>query len=369
MRLSQVSEGRDNNFNFIRIAAALAVLFSHSFNLATGIWDAEPLARHLGMSPASIAVDVFFITSGFLVTGSLLSRSSVLEFVLARIFRIFPALLVMVILTVFGLGLYFTKMDPASYLQDPQVWKYLVKNTSLFSGIAFGLPGVFESNPFKYVVNGSLWTLTAEVQMYAILAFLWVITGAIPVLGRRAFGPLIVSCAYAAAVLRIGGLSSNALEDQGTGFFFMFFSGSAYYLLKDHVILSRRLFGISAALLALCAAERHAFFVVYNLTIAYIVLLLAYVPAGRVRQYNALGDYSYGVYIYAFPIQQAFAASIPGISIGSLAAISAATALVLAGLSWHLLEERALASKGACIDSTRRLLGIRVASASDRTRQ
>jgi peptidoglycan/LPS O-acetylase OafA/YrhL len=369
MRLSHVTEGRDNNFNIIRIVAALAVLISHSFNLATGVWDAEPLVRRLGMSPASIAVDAFFVISGFLVTGSLLSRSSLPEFLLARVLRIFPALLIMVILTVFGLGLFFTNVHWTAYLQDPRVWKHLIKNASLFTGVAFGLPGVFESNPFKSVVNGSLWTLTSEVHMYAMLAILWVTVRAIPGLGQKTFRPAIVSLACAAAAAHIGGHFLSVPAGPSTGFLFMFLTGSAYYLLREHVLLSRPLFWVSIVLLALCTTDKDAFFVVYSVIMGYVVLFLAYVPAGRIRKYNLVGDYSYGIYIYAFPVQQSVVALIPGISISSLAVISAAITLTFAGLSWHLLEEPALGLKSVCIEVVKRLLGIGVPGAPTRTRE
>ncbi len=103
MRLSNFTDGRDNNFSLIRIIAAFAVLITHSFALAIGTGEAEPFQKFLGMTMGTIAVDIFFITSGFLVTSSLLTRQSVIEFVWARVLRIYPALLVMLCLTVFGL--------------------------------------------------------------------------------------------------------------------------------------------------------------------------------------------------------------------------------------------------------------------------
>lgn len=98
MKLSHYTQGRDNNFNLIRIVAAMAVLITHSFAL-TGL--AEPFRDSLGMSMGDIAVDIFFITSVFLVTASILTRQSALEFLWARILRIYPALLVMLFITVF----------------------------------------------------------------------------------------------------------------------------------------------------------------------------------------------------------------------------------------------------------------------------
>src|SRR6186997_3455935 len=133
MKLSNFTQGRDNNFNLIRIVAALAVLINHSFVLSAGTGDAEPL-QGLGMSLGMIAVDVFFITSGFLVTASLLTRQSAIEFIWARVLRIYPALLLMLLLTVFGLGIFFTQLPVPSYLANSLVYTYFLKCSTLITG-------------------------------------------------------------------------------------------------------------------------------------------------------------------------------------------------------------------------------------------
>jgi len=119
----------------------------------------------------------------------------------------------------------------------------------------------------------------------------------------------------------------------------------------------------------LTIGNRHAFFMVYNLTIAYFLLYLAYVPAGFIRKYNLLGDYSYGVYIYAFPVQQSAAALIPGISTLHVILIAAPVTILLSAISWHLLEKRALGLKGSFAGRTRKLLAFRSSAeqVSDRT--
>ena len=101
MLLSSLNNGRDNNFNLIRVIAALAVLVTHSFALVMGSGDFEPLRKIVGISFGQVAVDIFFVTSGFLVTSSLLKRKSTVEFVWARVLRIYPALWMMLVLTVF----------------------------------------------------------------------------------------------------------------------------------------------------------------------------------------------------------------------------------------------------------------------------
>jgi peptidoglycan/LPS O-acetylase OafA/YrhL len=200
MKLSNYSQGRDNNFNLIRIVAALAVLVTHSFAVAIGTGDAEPFRGSLGMTMGSIAVDVFFITSGFLVTSSLLNRQSTIEFIWARAVRIFPALLVMLFLTVFVFGVLFTSLPISTYLSLPKTYIYLVKCGTLFMGVDYTLPGVFASNPYKSVVNGSLWTMPYEVCMYAILALVWFALRKSPKLRLTAFKTIVVTFALVAGI-------------------------------------------------------------------------------------------------------------------------------------------------------------------------
>jgi peptidoglycan/LPS O-acetylase OafA/YrhL len=133
-----------------------------------------------------------------------------------------------------------------------------------------------------------------------------------------------------------------------------FFQGAAYYALRQRVALSTRVFGALLALLLLASCQRAAFHTLYPLVIAYLILYLAYVPSGFFCAYNGLGDYSYGVYIYAFPIQQALIALVPTISVLQLMAASGALTLALACVSWHMLEKRALGFKEQVVRMSRR---------------
>jgi peptidoglycan/LPS O-acetylase OafA/YrhL len=78
-----------------------------------------------------------------------------------------------------------------------------------------------------------------------------------------------------------------------------------------------------------------------------LVLALAYLPGGFIRHFNRFGDYSYGLYIYAFPVQQSIAALIPGVGVAAMIALSFVVSLLLSIMSWHLIEKRALALKGS----------------------
>jgi peptidoglycan/LPS O-acetylase OafA/YrhL len=85
---------------------------------------------------------------------------------------------------------------------------------------------------------------------------------------------------------------------------------------------------------------------------------MAYVPSGQIRNYNRLGDYSYGLYIWAFPVQQSIAALIPGVSVAYMIVISATVSIILAVISWHLVERRALNLKAHYVGHTRRWFGV-----------
>jgi len=137
--------------------------------------------------------------------------------------------------------------------------------------------------------------------------------------------------------------------------FFMFFTGSTFFILKDRITLSPAAFitCVTAMLLSMC--DPRTFFVVYMLTLAYILFYFAYVPSRLIHSYNRLGDYSYGIYIYAFPVQQSVAALWPGVSVLSMILISTLVTLTLSVLSWHLLEKHALRLKSRSIHHTGKL--------------
>ncbi|MBI3222275.1 MAG: acyltransferase [Nitrosomonadales bacterium] len=357
MRLSNFTQGRDNNFNLIRIVAAFSVLITHSFALATGRIELEPLRTSLGMTMGHIAVNVFFIASGFLVSASLLTRQNVIEFVWARALRIFPALLVMLLVTVFGFGVFFTSLPVSSYLASDQVYLYLLKCATLITNTPFYLPGVFDKNPYWPIVNGSIWTLPYEIRMYAILAVFWLLSQLARDTRIKAFKIIVllsfilsgalslfmrVRPAVIADFSRMLGVDGNSVL-----LFFMFFSGAAFYVLKERIVLSARIFWVCLiALVSAAFISKGVFFVIYLFTIAYLLFYAAFVPGGWIRQCNRVGDYSYGVYIYAFPVQQSIAALFPRITVSWMIFFSAAVSILLAMLSWHFIERRALELKG-----------------------
>ena len=366
MKLIYLCIGKNNNFNLIRIIAALAVLVTHSFALSIGTGDVEPLKKSLDITIGMIAIDVFFITSGFLVTSSLMNRQNIIEFSCARALRIFPALWIMLVITVLFIGPYFSANSLPSYLFDYKTRYYFVKCSTLFTGVSYELPGVFNTNPYNNAVNGSLWTLPWEVRMYTILAVTWIGAACLGRFRDIAFRILIIAYFIISAICVIAidfGSLSTAYDTQFR-LFFMFFTGSAIYILRRIIHLSTSSFCFVIIIVAISTIQKVFFHTIYHLSIAYIVFYLAYVPAGFIRKYNLIGDYSYGIYIYAFPVQQSLAALIPGISVLYMFMSSAAVTILLAGISWHAVEKRTLDLKENFVSQIKSRLAIFVSPLS-----
>ena len=345
--LSAHANSRDNNFNLVRFVAAALVLYSHSFAVALGSVDAEPLRSTIGMTWGLIAVDVFFVTSGFLIASSYFARNNLLGFAWARIMRIYPALLVAVIFCVLVVGLSFTTLSAWEYLSTVQTFKFLLKNSLLFFGLEYDLPGVFANNPWQHAVNGSLWTLPYEVRMYALLAAILFAIGYIQNRFSVIRSPkyILLCIAATAAVANIGNHFYTYASVHFVHLFSMFFVGAAYYAWREHVRLSLGLFVFVSVLIA--SLNANVFFVLYVIGVPYLTLFIAYVPSGRIRNFNKVGDYSYGVYVYAFPVQQSIAALVPGISVAGMILASFCVTLFLSVLSWHLIEKRCLKLKNS----------------------
>ncbi|MBA6290430.1 acyltransferase [Colwellia sp. MB3u-4] len=344
--ISNYSQTKDNNFNLIRFIAAFLVLFSHSFITTTGDPNTVPLRLLLDTSWGGIAVDVFFITSGFLIAGSFCNKKGLVPFIWARVLRIYPALIVAMFISVFILGMWFTTLKPIEYLSSPETYKYLIKNIILFFGVNQSLPGVFTDNPYINAVNGSLWTLPFEVKMYF---YLTVIGLSIAFIEKKSFLKISKHAFILIAVMALGIYILNYFYSVNSynfsRLFYMFFVGAACYQLREKIILSHKYFLFSLLVVLISTMQKSVFFLSYIVLLPYIVFYLAYIPKGAIRKFNSLGDYSYGIYIYSFPIQQSLIASIPNLTVLSMIIYSFFATLFFSFLSWHLVESKALKLK------------------------
>ncbi len=338
--LARFASSRDNNFNLIRFIAATAVLFSHSFALSSGDKRTEPLSQSLGITFGAIAVDVFFLTSGFLITASLLARKELRSFVIARVLRIYPALVVAVLLTVLVVGFGFTSLAPTAFFGHAETWVYLARTSTLVTGVAHTLPGGFEHAPLPHAVNASLWTLPYEIAMYAMLVLVWLGVAALRADAARWLPRAIVALALTAMMLHLA--DQSLLPKNAVRLVAMFFTGAAFYVYRAKIVLDARVFAVAFLAILLAGLSRPLFVIVYPLALPYVVFCAAYLPGGVLRRFNRMGDYSYGIYVYAWPVQQVIASLVPHISAGAMLAASFVATGAMAAASWHLVEKSAL---------------------------
>lgn len=337
VRLSDVSEGRNNNLNLIRLIAALAVLVSHAWPITLGPQAVQPLQDATGFQLGTQAVYVFFAISGFLIARSYERRSSVREWALARVLRIFPGLAVALVASVLVLGPLATALPLRDYLATPRTWSFVPAGLSLF-GLQHELPGVFGTAPVGPEVNGSLWTLQYEVLCYlAVLA-----------MGLAGGFRSRVSLALAAGSFALASLATAVIPDQLPPMFrglmalgLPFACGVAFHIARRWLPLIPWV--LAPAIAAVVGVEGTALHQpLYVLTLAYATFLLAYLPRGWIRRYNAVGDYSYGIYIYAWPVQQAVVQAFGPMEPLRNILVSAPIVLALAWVSWNVIERPAL---------------------------
>ena len=346
MKLSDVTYSHDNNFNLIRFLAAYAVLFSHCFVLLTGDGSDEPLVSTLKYSLGSIAVDIFFVTSGFLITGSLLRRNNFIAYFKARALRIYPALSVVILLTVFVLGPLLTTTNMSDYFADSGTWRYLYRNITILPFSQYHvLIGVFANNPFPAIVNGPLWTLSAELVSYIAVALLWLFCSKLFKNPKKAMA--IFAVALTAVLLICFYLGNLNLLPPGIAFrlYFYFFAGSSLFLLAETITLDHVKASLIGFILLAAFIFTDKFYYFYVPLMIYLTMYFAYVPGGVFRKFNLMGDYSYGIYIYAFPVQQSLVFLMPDISVFAMIVYASIITVSCAILSWHLIEKKALSYK------------------------
>ncbi len=339
LALGNFTDGRRNNLDALRLFAALLVLFSHSF-LITGSGFLEP--PFYQSNYGALGVNIFFFISGFLITQSYLRKDSILRYLWARFLRIFPALIVVVLATVFIIGPLVTTLSEKEFFTDDQTYSYLSMMT-LYAEKQY-LPGVFTGNPFDTRINAPLWTLKYEFTFYAAIILLG-ISGALK--KRESILGLFLIC----LVLNFWGIGESTYLYHFNLFqvirFFMYFSaGMAAYLYRDIIPLSGKLcllIPISLVISAFTIGMNDTLFIFLT---GYLILYLGYSPEIKLNWLTKYGDFSYGIYIWAWPVQQTVFYFFGYQMSGWLNLLIAGSGAVLLGaVSWHLLEKRMLQLK------------------------
>jgi len=329
-------DSRRNNLDFIRFVAAAGVIFSHAFPLGEGRSAVEPLDvfSRGQLSLGRLCVAVFLVISGVLITRSWERTPDVARFIWARVLRIFPGLGVMLLLTTLVLGPAFTRLPLRDYLLSADTHLYWLRNFTLVAP-QWDLPGVFESNAYSKAVNGSLWTLKYEVGFYLL-------TLVLGLAGQLRKGVVVFGWVGAAVASLITGRLGFWPE-----LYLYFGGGVALYLWRDRVRMGPWL-ALACAAAWLVTARLGYGRIGTGLFGAYVVLYLAFLPAGALAGFGRWGDFSFGIYVYAFPVQQAVTAMLGGHTAWWVnAAVSLPPVLALSVLSWHLVEKPALRLKDA----------------------
>lgn len=328
---------RSDNFLLLRILAASMVIYGHARAIAPAV-DGEDIFVRLGLGEYSgdIAVNIFFLVSGFLVTGSLMRQRNLLNFFKLRALRLVPGYAVNVLLLATVVGSIMTTLPVGEYLYRQEVWDYVYKNMRLSSDMVWKLPGVFETNAKTATINGSQWTLPAETRMYVLLG----VAGLVGV-----FASLRVATIAVLGVVAIGALYPHYLPLHQDWFRlgFYFALGVLIYLHRESIRVGYIML-IGLVLLAVLTKHLPTYSLTFPLALSCFVFVFAYMTP-VVGWLERFGDPSYGIYLWGWPCQQLVAFFYP--SAGLLIHVGLATtmAIIIGYASWHMVEKHALKLK------------------------
>lgn len=333
-----------NNFDFLRLLFSIFVIVTHSYPLLGQIeCDKLCLLSNSQASFSIIGVKGFFIISGYLIYQSLERSSSLLNYFWKRFLRLYPALIVMLLTLMLFVPIVYHHEIPI--YKNETFWSFFYNNTKVYQPQHI-IQGVFETNLYPRIINGSLWTIQYELTMYILLSFLFLFKNY-----KKINNFIILSIVV---ILLIGNLffkeqigvygfiiSAKPLLD--LGYFFM--SGVLIYVFEN---ILRSYFRILffASILILTLSINYYFF--ENAIFFILPIIVIYIGSNSTKYINQIhekiGDLSYGIYIYGFPIQQALVYFFkPNLYILMISSIIIAS--IFGFFSWHLIEKKCLTFK------------------------
>lgn len=333
-----------NNFTVVRLILASSVIYTHSYWVVTGLLETDDLSGILGAPVSAYGVDGFFFLSGFLVYPSLIRLGSSWRFLMARLARLWPGLALSIVLTV-AAGMFLT-LKPGLHYFGADTLRFITGNLLFLKGY-YTLSGV-RCGDVVCNVNGSLWTLPWEARCYLLLALLGVVGLAKPEFMKKAVLPATLVFALAWDLAPLHDAASRVLPNSAIWALDMidrlwtaFALGVAAYIFRQRLILS---WWILAGLLVLdIVAQRIGLGLHMRVVfIGYAVLCLGLLSARKGAISGGWPDYSYGMYIYAFPVMMGLAMVWKPYSYLAMSAANFLCTLPLAALSWHFVEKPAL---------------------------
>ena len=344
---------RANNLNFIRLVAAILVVLSHAFNITYGKadWKSHEFLARLSngdLSLGKIAVFCFFILSGYLITASYVKSKNNAEFFLKRFIRIYPGLIFVLVITVFLIApIYSDKGVIQNYLSKEN-YLYIVHNLSFLINND-KIPGLFSSNPLPGLVNGSLWSLKHEMYCYFTVPLCVLLTKNKPKRILTLFGILtILNLLFYFNLIGILNWESGFpfRLKRFLGLYEYFLAGVFMYSVRESIVISRKyalaLFPLLCVSIFIPPITSLAFATIGT----YILFVMGYSPDIKMPSVHKIGDLSYGIYIFGWPIQQIVMQQM-GYSMSWSAnfLLSMPFILVMACISWNIIEKPSLKFK------------------------
>ncbi len=332
------SGGVGRGFDTLRVLLSVTILCWHSIIISHGLPRALTVLSDPVVNGAVVSLlPIFFALSGFLVMGSAMRTMSLPIFLTSRVLRIVPALITELSLSAILLGGMVTTLSAASYYTSAGFFKYF---GSLIGKIQYSLPGVFTTNPLSNVVNNSLWTLAPEILCYAYIAFVMA-TG---LLSRRTLLSLFVVIATVAAFAGDNFVfPARVLGDAARPHTLVvaFALGNFLFLWRHSIPFNRSLFVI-CMLAGVALASQPSLTTAATPFLAYVTVYLGLLPLPRLPILDR-GDFSYGIYLYAMPVQQSFAYAFPQLRQWYFnIAFALPVTIMLAMISWYIIEKPAL---------------------------
>lgn len=322
-----------NQFNFLRFFAAFLVFYGHGFVLI-----GQP---HNAILDHTIGLHMFFAISGYLISMSWDKEPKLLPFFKKRILRIFPALIFVVLFSVFVLGSIFTTHELGEYFSNEYVYIYL-KN--IFLHISYYLPGVFEHNPVPNAVNGSLWSLPAEFMMYILVAV-------IGLFGRYAkFLSVLIFLSLMLLSVNWASKTTDVIVFYNTDVKAIvlaaayFWGGATIYHFNINRFFCFESFVVAFILLMFLHQWIDVYAYAIIIILPFLTLAFGFSESKFLRIFNK-ADYSYGIYIWAFPVQQSLYYCFPNNGAIFHLVIGFLITLFFAAFSWHCIEKPSLKLK------------------------
>ena len=329
-----------NNYDFLRLFAAFCIAFTHSFNLLH-LNHSEPLMSLSGnrYDFSFIGLSIFFCVSGYLITKSACTSTSFLHYCWKRFLRIQPLLIVVCILSIAVMGPFYTSFNLTTYFTHPHTYTYF-RNIFPATGIQFTLPGVFDKNIAESSVNGSLWTLVVEERLYLFLGLIF--------LARHqrqyfVYLLLVVNLLYLFRDFIFPDKIATYLNGSHVFYAMLFLNAGVLYLLNLDFSDSKKrkycLLYVLVTIICLVIPSLHFLLVI---VIPVCIISLANIR-GFTNKAGKWGDFTYGIYIFSFPVQQMLIASeLVKNNPYELFLLTILIVVPLAILSWHFIEKKLL---------------------------